>query len=83
MAVKRLNIEIPWEQYELLRREAALKGTTVTGVLRDLIGSLKSVSGKRKGRGSGADPFLSRMGSFDGPPDLAEKHDEYLYGSRR
>ena len=82
MAVKRLNIEIPWEQYELLRREAAARGTTLSGVLRDLIEGLRR---PRKGRGkreSRDDPFLRMRGSFNGPPDLAEKHDEYLYGGR-
>jgi hypothetical protein len=83
MAVKRLNIEIPWEQYEVLRREAAVRGTTLSGVLRDLIAGLKEGPAGRRGRASRTDPFLSRKGSFEGPPDLAEKHDEYLYGKRR
>lgn len=83
MAVKRLNIEIPWEQYELLRREAAIRGTTVSGVLRDLIERLKQPSGKRRRRNRRDDPFYSRRGSFAGPADLAEKHDAYLYGRRR
>jgi GT2 family glycosyltransferase len=29
---------------------------------------------------AGTDPFFTRTGSFAGPPDLAERHDEYLYG---
>jgi predicted nuclease of predicted toxin-antitoxin system len=28
------------------------------------------------------DPFSQRQGSFYGPPDLAEQHDRYLYGTR-
>ena len=83
MAVKRLNIEIPWEQYDILRREAAIRGTSISSILRRLIEDLERPKRKRGARARVADPFLSRKGSFDGPADLAEKHDAYLYGGRR
>jgi len=83
MAVKRLNIEIPWEQYEVLRREAALRGTTVSGVLRDLIEGLRRPRRGRKKQDLREDPFFKMKGSFEGPANLAEKHDDYLYGGRR
>jgi len=81
--LKRLNVEIPWEQYETLRREASVRGTTISGVLRDLIAGLKQ-TGKGHGRRSRGDDSLYRMaGTFDGPVNLAEKHDAFLYGKRR
>jgi len=70
MAVKRLNIEIPWEQYELLRREAALKGTTVSGVLRDLIGSLKGGRGSGKVGAQGPIRFFPAWDPSMGPRTL-------------
>lgn len=81
--VKRLNIEIPWEQYEILRREAALRSSTVSAVIRDLIDGLKQPGRKRRKRPSRDDPFYTMKGTFAGPSDLAEKHDAYLYGGRR
>ncbi len=81
--VKRLNIEIPWEQYEILRHEAAIRKTTISSVLRGLIEGLKPPSGRRRRRNLREDPFYARRGSFEGPADLAEKHDAYLYGRRR
>lgn len=83
MAVKRLNIEIPWEQYEILRREAAIRETTVSQVIRDLIGGLKQPGRRRSGRKLQGDPLYRMAGAFDGPGDLAEKHDAYLYERRR
>jgi hypothetical protein len=83
MAVKRLNIEIPWDQYESLRREATVRGTTISQVIRDLIAGLSRPAGKRPGRRLRDDPAYTMSGSFDGPVHLAEKHDAYLYGGRR
>ena len=81
MPTKRLNIELPFDQYEFLRREAAANGLTVSALLRQLIEI-------RRGRPSAGareeyrdDPLVRRRGSFDGPPDLAEEHDRYIYGS--
>lgn len=81
--LKRLNIDIPWEQYEILRREAALRRSTVSAVIRDLIDGLRQPGTKRRKRPPRDDPFSTMRGAFDGPPDLAEKHDAYLYGGRR
>jgi len=81
--VKRLNVEIPWDQYEALRREASVRGTTISGVLRDLIACLGQPT-KGRGRRSRRDDPLYRMGgAFDGPVNLAEKHDAFLYGKQR
>ena len=81
--VKRLNVEIPWEQYEALRREASVRGTTISGVLRDLIASLGQTVKGRGRRNHRDDPLYRMAGAFDGPVSLAEKHDAYLYGKRR
>jgi hypothetical protein len=72
--VKRLNVEIPWEQYEALKREASVRGTTISRVLRDLIAGLN----QRRGD----DPLYRMAGAFDGPVNLAKKHDAFLYGKR-
>ena len=81
--VKRLSVEIPWEQYEALRREASARGTTISGVLRELIAGLGQASKGRSGRSRHDDPLDRMAGSFDGPVNLAQKHDAFLYGKRR
>ena len=82
MPAKRLNIELPIEQYEFLRQEAEAKKTTISQFLRDLIGKRKNSSAKTAKRNYAKDPFFRRKGSFDGPVDLAAKHDSYLYGRK-
>jgi len=82
MAVKRLNIEIPIEQYEFLRQEAEARKTTVSRLLRDLIGQRKKRTAKSAKKKYAEDPFYQRRGSFDGPVDLAANHDAYLYGKK-
>jgi len=83
MPFKRLNVEIPWEQYEALKREAAVRGTTVSAVLRDLIAGLRKPAVGRGSRATRTDPLYRMGGAFDGPVNLAEKHDAFLYGKRR
>jgi len=82
MLVKRLNIELPVEQYEFLRQEAEAKKTTISQFLRDLIEQRKRLSANAAKRNYAKDPFFQRKGSFDGPVDLAGKHDSYLYGRK-
>jgi AAA+ ATPase superfamily predicted ATPase len=82
MPVKRLNIELPVEQYEFLRQEAEAKKTTISQFLRDLIEQRKRLSANAAKRNYAKDPFFQRKGSFDGPVDLAGKHDSYLYGRK-
>lgn len=82
MPVKRLNVELPIEQYEFLRREAEAKKTTISQFLRDLIDQRKESSAKTAKRSYAKDPFFQRKGSFDGPVDLAANHDSYLYGPK-
>jgi len=81
MGTKRVSIELPMDQYEFLRKEATTRGLTISRLLQQLIEA-------RRGRRSGeipelyqSDPLFRRRGSFDGPPNLAEEHDRYLYGA--
>ncbi len=79
MTVKRLTLELPVDQYDFLRKEATTMGTTVAGLIRDLIDERRHRL-FREALHQEADPLYSRQGSFDGPADLAENHDRYLYG---
>lgn len=81
MGSKRLNIELPSDQYEFLRKEAAAKRLTISGLLRQLIEGLRTGPAGNIRAGYRDDPLSQRCGSFDGPSNLAEEHDRYLYGS--
>jgi len=83
MPVKRLNIELPLDQYEFLRKEAAARGITVSRLIRDLIATCRQSLTEELKKSYQDDPWFRRHGSFDGPDDLAEKHDLYLYGKNR
>lgn len=79
MATKRLNIELPAEQHEFLQREANRTGTTIAGLIRSLIDDFRLRISQEASKNYQTDPFYNRRGSFDGPADLAEHHDRYLY----
>ena len=81
MPLRRLDIELSWDEYELLRREAEARGTTIPALIHELIVSQRARLLERARNAYRDDPLLQRQGSFDGPPDLAERHDQYLYGS--
>jgi hypothetical protein len=80
MAKKRLNIELSIEQYEALRKQANASGTTVSGVIRQLIDGSRERLPMEAVKSYRSDPLYRRRGSFDGPRYLAEKHDQDLYG---
>ena len=80
MATKRLNIELPIDQYELLRKQATVNGTTVSGLIRQLIDDFRHRVPREAHKNYQNDPFYKMRGSFDGPEDLSENHDHYLYG---
>ncbi len=81
MAVKRLTIELPQEQYDFLRKQAIAEKTTTVGFIRSPIPECRTRIPEKTSRRYRADPFYRRRGSFDGPSDLAEHHDRALYGS--
>ena len=80
MATKRLTIELSIDQYESLRKEASTTGTTVTGFIRKLIDDFRLHLPEEARKNYQNDPLYKMRGSFDGPKDLAENHDHYLYG---
>ena len=80
MAIKRLTIELSTDQYELLREQAKARGTTVIGMIRKLIDEFRFRAPEEARKEYQTDPIYQRRGSFDGPKDLAEDHDHYLYG---
>lgn len=81
MATKRFNLELSVDQYDFLRKEADAMETTVAGLIRRLIEDHRSRLLKDV-RHYDSDTLGSRHGSFDGPADLAENHDRYLYGKK-
>lgn len=81
MAVKRLTIELPQEQYDFLRKQAVAEKKTTVGFLRHLIQECRIRVPEAAGTHYRIDPFFQRRGSFDGPSDLSEHHDRELYGS--
>lgn len=80
MATKRLTIELPIDLYEYLRKEADISRTTVSGLIRKLIDERRLGPSREAHKKYQTDPLYKRRGSFDGPSDLSEHHDRYLYG---
>jgi hypothetical protein len=77
--MKRLTLELPADQYDFLRKEAGARGTTISGLIRKLIEESRRRI-LQNAFGDATDPLIGRKGSFDGPADLAENHDDYAYG---
>ena len=80
MITKRLSIELKIKQYEFLKKEAVLSGTTVSDIIRGLIQERFQVKRKEALKNYQEDPYYRREGSFNGPEDLSDNHDQYLYG---
>lgn len=80
MGVKRLTIELPVEQYDYLQKKAKAGRKTVVGVLRQLIEGDRKPVLRKHSKSLKSDPLYKRAGSFDGPQNLSEEHDKYLYG---
>ncbi|MBI4729338.1 MAG: antitoxin [Acidobacteria bacterium] len=74
--MKRLNVELEDTDYRYLKDLADRQGRSVVAVIREAVARLR--------RSEDVDPRADPMygvGSFDGPRDLAERHDDYLYGA--
>ena len=80
MATKRLTIELPADQYEVVRKQAQATGTTISGYIRRLIDEVRFRLPQETRRSYQDDSLYKRRGSFEGPSNLAESHDKYLYG---
>lgn len=74
--MKRLTVELDEGDYAFLRERAAREGRSVVSLLREGIARLR----KDGALDPAGDPMYE-VGSFEGPPDLAERHDDYLYGN--
>lgn len=79
MATKRLTIELSTNQYEILQKQSKATGTTISGFIRQLIEELRLRPTEEARKNYQNDSVYKRRGSFDGPEDLAEHHDRYLY----
>jgi len=79
MPTKRLTIELSTDQYEVLRKQASANGTTVSGFIRRLIDDIRLRLPEEARKKYQTDSLYKRRGSFEGPRDLAESHDRYLY----
>lgn len=73
--MKRLTVELDEGDYAYLRERARREGTSLVAILREAVARLR----RAEADDPTSDPMY-RVGSFDGPADLAERHDEYLYG---
>lgn len=73
--MKRLNVELEDGDYRYLKEKAAREGKTLISLIREAIGRMR-----RSELVEARDDPMYAVGSFDGPSDLAEKHDDYLYG---
>lgn len=63
-------------QYRWLKALAARTGKSLGRILREILEERKKASkSKRK-----EDPFFRLVGSIRDKPDVAERHDDYLYG---
>jgi hypothetical protein len=71
---KRVNIELEDGDYRYLKARAEREGRSMVSLIREAIRRLRGSEelDPRK------DPMYE-VGSFDGPRDLAERHDKYLY----
>ena len=72
--MKRLNVELEDGDYLFLKGRAAKEGRSVVAVIREAIERFRKETIDVR-----SDPMYA-VGSFDGPADLAERHDDYLYG---
>ena len=75
--MKRAQIYLEDHEHEALRAEAFRRHSSISSVLRQLIQI--SVIGKRKKRSAvGLDAILGAV--HDTKADVAERHDDYLWG---
>lgn len=79
MATKRLTIELSVDQYEALQKQAKATSTSITGFIRRMIDEFRLRPPDEIKKNYQTDPLFKRRGSFEGPVDLAENHDRYLY----
>lgn len=76
---KRTQLYLSAEQHAAVQRLARQRGLSMAAVVREAIQALVESTLARQ-PADGADPLADLIGVFEGPGDLAERHDDYLYG---
>ena len=77
----RLQISLTKSQYEFLKSEAFISGKSMAAILRSL---LDEIIGIRQQNMLRDDPIWSVIGvaeEVEGPTDVSDKVDKYLYGA--
>jgi hypothetical protein len=75
----RTQIYLPRRLHTALKRAARVRGVSMAHLLREA-----AEDALRRTSPITADPLSDLIGVIrDAPPDLAEGHDRYLYGSKR
>ncbi len=83
MAMRRIQVMIPEEQYAWLRRRARAEGKSVGQLVREAIERLGGHAGVGELPPLEEDPIWEIVGAFEGPSpyDASVRHDEILYGN--
>ena len=79
---KRTQLYLTAAQHEALMRAARKRGTSLAGVVREAIAEYLGRPGDRRRAAPATDPLAEFLGCFEGTGDLAERHDDVLYGER-
>ncbi len=75
----RTQIYLDEQQRQWLKLEARYRRTTMSDLIRDAVGHLVQ---ERRPVDWKNDPITKLIGFIkDGPPDLSEEHDHYIYGA--
>lgn len=75
------NLRIPAQTYQAIRLLARSRGQSIAALVREALAIHVETGGRGAGPAAGDDPFMKVVGiAVGGPPDLARRHDRYLYG---
>lgn len=75
----RTQIYLPRRLHTAVKRAAKVRGVSMAQFIREA-----AAHALRRAEPPAADPLADLIGVIrDAPPDLAERHDRYLYGSPR
>ncbi len=77
--MRRAQVLLSEDQYQALKEEGRMTGKSISEIIRNCVDQHLA--------GQGRDPLFDLIGSVDAgddpaPEDLAERHDEYLYGGK-
>lgn len=79
---ERITIQLPAEVVEKVRELASKSGRGVEEEVGTLLVESLRRAEEREKQAWEAFMAVAETGLFDGPGDLAERHDEYLYGPK-